>query len=98
MENNILTALIIGPLIIPNLFVIIGSIGCVIGVKIMEMYLNYCKSHNIYIDPSAGIIYGIYGMILGFFGIFIFLIVLFVLIIVIYLLVKIIKLIYKYTR
>ncbi len=72
MEGKILMALVIGPLIIPNLFIIIGSIGCVIGVKFMEIYLNYCKNHGIYIDPSGGIIYGIYGMILGFFGIYFF--------------------------
>lgn len=98
MESKILTALVIGPLIIPNLFVVIGSIGCVLGVKIMEIYLNYCRTHDIYIDPSGGIVYGIYGMLLGFFGIYIFLIILFVIFLVIYLLVKIIKLINKYTR
>ncbi|AFX93208.1 hypothetical protein CE11_01182 [Megavirus courdo11] len=86
MEGKILMALVIGPLIIPNLFIIIGSIGCVIGVKFMEIYLNYCKNHGIYIDPSGGIIYGIYGMIFGFFGIYIFLIILFIIIFVIYLL------------
>lgn len=91
MENKILivlAALVVGPLVIPNLIVFIGTIGCLLGVKFMEMYLTYCKNNNIYIDPSGTIVYGIYGMILGFFGIFIFLIILFIIILIIFLLVK----------
>lgn len=81
MENNnfrdSVLAILVCQFIGPNVFIIIGSIGSVIGVKIMEMYPHYCENHGIYIDKtSVGIAYGIYGIILGFIGIYVFLFVL----------------------
>ncbi|AGC02414.1 hypothetical protein H012_gp034 [Acanthamoeba polyphaga moumouvirus] len=77
-RDYLFMALVINPIVAPYLFAIIGAIGSVIGVEIMQMYLNYCTSHGIYVDPSGGAAYGIYGMILGFIGIYVFLFVLFI--------------------
>uniref|UniRef100_A0A6G6ADW6 Uncharacterized protein n=1 Tax=Borely moumouvirus TaxID=2712067 RepID=A0A6G6ADW6_9VIRU len=65
-------AILFNPLVGQYLFIFIGAIGSTMGVQIMQMYVDYCVNHNIYIDRSAGIAYGIYGMILGFIGIYIF--------------------------
>ncbi|QTF48935.1 hypothetical protein qu_40 [Acanthamoeba polyphaga mimivirus] len=77
----------------PNIFIIIGSIGSVIGVKIMEMYTHYCENHGMYVDKtSAGITYGIYGIVLGFFGIYVFL---FILLFIMTIIISIIYTMYK---
>ncbi len=76
-----------------NIFIIIGSIGSVIGVKIMEMYIHYCENYGMYVDKtSAGITYGIYGIILGFIGIYVFL---FILLFIMTIIISIIYTIYK---